>query len=74
MRTTLQLDDDILQAARSLARAENRTLGEVISALARNGLAPRPQEDTDQGFPVFSVPPDAPPITLETVQAALEDG
>ena len=39
MRTTLALDDDILAAARHLAERERKTVGEVISALARQGLA-----------------------------------
>jgi hypothetical protein len=38
MRTTLDIDDDILQAAKELARAENKTAGQVLSDLARNGL------------------------------------
>jgi hypothetical protein len=38
MRTTLDIDDDILAAARDLAKAEGKTMGEVISELARRGL------------------------------------
>ncbi|HSI46751.1 MAG TPA: CopG family transcriptional regulator [Ideonella sp.] len=38
MRTTLAIDDDVLAAARQLANREQRTLGEVISSLARRGL------------------------------------
>lgn len=38
MRTTLDIDDDILQAAKELARAENKTAGQVLSQLARKGL------------------------------------
>jgi hypothetical protein len=38
MRTTLDIDDDILQAAKELARAEKRTAGQVLSELARKGL------------------------------------
>jgi hypothetical protein len=38
MRTTLDIDDDILQAAKELARAENKTAGQVLSELARKGL------------------------------------
>lgn len=43
MRTTLSIDDDVLYAAKSLARREGRALGEVISDLARQALrAPAP--------------------------------
>ena len=39
MRTTLDIEDDVLQAARELAHREGSTAGRVISALARRGLA-----------------------------------
>jgi hypothetical protein len=43
MRTTLDIADDVLQAAKERARRENRTAGEVISELARAALtAPAP--------------------------------
>lgn len=73
MRTTLRIEDDVLRAAKSLADAEGRTVGEVISELARKGLAPRPQEATEGDFPVFSVPDNATPITPEMVRRAAED-
>ncbi len=38
MRTTVDLDDTVLAAARSLARARGITLGAAISELARRGL------------------------------------
>lgn len=41
MRTTLDIDDDVLQAARERARRERRTIGQVLSALARRGLTAR---------------------------------
>jgi len=73
MRTTLVIEDDVLKAARSLAEAEGKSVGEVISKLARRGLAPQRQEAIEGGFPVFSVTPEAKPITLEMVQRALEE-
>jgi hypothetical protein len=43
VRTTLYIDDDVLQAAKERARRERRTAGEVISELARIALtASRP--------------------------------
>lgn len=39
MRTTLEIDDDVLQAAKELAEARRTTAGRVISELARKGLA-----------------------------------
>ena len=38
MRTTLDIDDDVLQAAKELARRERKTAGRVLSELARRGM------------------------------------
>lgn len=38
MRTTLDIADDVLNAAKERARRENKTAGEVISELARRAL------------------------------------
>ena len=73
MRTTLTLDDDVLRAAKSIARTEGKSLGAVISEWIRRALAPRPQEAAEDGFPVFDVPADATPITLEMVHRGNED-
>ena len=40
MRTTLTIDDDVLSAARELAARQRKTVGEVISSLARQALMP----------------------------------
>lgn len=42
MRTTLDIADDVLQAAKERARRENKTAGEVISELARSALTATP--------------------------------
>ena len=42
MRTTLDIADDVLQAAKERARRENKTAGEVISELARAALTSPP--------------------------------
>ncbi len=38
MRTTLDIDEDILAAAKDLAKAEGKTMGQVVSELARKAL------------------------------------
>lgn len=38
MRTTLDIEDDILEAAKALARQTDRTAGAVLSDLARQAL------------------------------------
>jgi hypothetical protein len=74
MRTTLQIDDDVLAAARALARASDRSIGTVISELARRGLRPgAPEPGDDDGFPRFRVAVDAPPIDDDMVAAALDE-
>jgi hypothetical protein len=45
MRTTLDIDDDVLQAAKERAKREKRTAGEVVSALLRQALT-APVEST----------------------------
>jgi len=42
MRTTLDIDDDVLLAAKERARRENKTAGTVISELARAALTAPP--------------------------------
>lgn len=42
MRTTLDIDDDVLQAAKDRARREGKTAGQVISELARAALIAPP--------------------------------
>jgi hypothetical protein len=38
MRTTLDIDDDLLAAAKEIARSERTTAGEVVSRLLRRSL------------------------------------
>ncbi|HEY4027466.1 MAG TPA: antitoxin [Candidatus Dormibacteraeota bacterium] len=74
MRTTLNLDDDVLEAARAIAHTERRPIGVVVSDLVRRGLVPQQLRiDEEEGFPVFRVRPGTGPITDEMVQGALED-
>lgn len=68
MRTTLSIDDDILAAARALAEAQQRSLGEVISDLARKGLAPRQAAPAYRnGIRLMPVQPGATSATLALV-------
>jgi hypothetical protein len=69
MRTTVAIDDDVLEAARRLAAARDQSLGKVVSDLMRRGLAVRlPPSTREAGFPTFEVRDDSPPITLEDVK------
>jgi hypothetical protein len=48
MRTTLDIDDDVLQAAKEIATACGSTTGKVISDLVRKGMTP------DETYEVFN--------------------
>ena len=73
MRTTLQVDDDVFQAAKTLARSQRRSIGKVLSELARRGLQPAGKQTVHQGFPVFSVDANASPVCDDDIKAALDD-
>jgi len=49
MRTTLDIDDDVLQAAKERARRDKKTTGEVISELARSALTAPPHAAPARG-------------------------
>jgi hypothetical protein len=68
----LNIDQDVVTAARELASGEHRSLGSVISELARRGLTPARVESDDE-LPVIRVPAGTPPITPEMVRRALDE-
>ena len=65
MRTTVNLPDDVYEAARSVAVSKRVPLGEALAQLVRQGLNPPVEFNTRKAFPSFVVPSDAEPITLE---------
>ena len=68
MRTTLTIDDDVLAAAKGLAARQNKSLGEVISVLARTALkSPVTSRKTRNGVPLLPVRAGTAPVTLELV-------
>jgi len=77
MRTTLDIAEDVLLAAKELARRENKTAGQVISELARRGLqsgaaTPDPNED-DEFFGFRPLPQRGVIVTNEMVNRLLDD-
>jgi hypothetical protein len=48
MRTTLDIADDVLRAAKELARRQKKTAGEMISELARKGLRSAPSHEAKE--------------------------
>lgn len=74
MRTTLKLDEDVLAAARALAQQQDKTLGEVVSELARRGLVPAaPAPEYRNGIRLMPVRPDAKPMTLEEINVLRDE-
>ena len=71
MRTTLDIEDDVLQAAKELAQREGSTAGKIISTLARRGLnswPAKPKSDFGSRNGVPLLPSRGEVVTLERVQ------
>lgn len=74
MRTTLAIDDDVLAAAKEMAATERKSVGEVISALARQAMRPTVSGlKTRNGVPLLPVRPGAPRVTSELVRQLQEE-
>jgi hypothetical protein len=74
MRTTLAIDDDVLAAAREMASTERKSVGAVISVLARCALRPSATgRTTRNGVPLLPVHPGAPRVTSELVRQLQEE-
>jgi hypothetical protein len=67
MRTTVDLDEDVLLAAKEIARRRDVSIGKVLSDLARQALARPEPTTTRHGVPLFPVRPGAGVVTLELV-------
>ncbi len=73
MRTTLNLDDDVLEVLKQYAENRSIALGKAASDLLRRGLAAPVQTQIVHGFNTVVLPEDSPKVTSETVQRLLED-
>jgi hypothetical protein len=68
MRTTLDIDEDVLQSAKELASARGTTAGKVLSELARKGLMPEEAAKVRNGVPLLPRrPAGAPRLTMKLV-------
>jgi hypothetical protein len=67
MRTTVDLEEDVLLAAKEIARQQGNTLGRVLSDLARQALTQSKPVSAKHGLPQFPVQPDAGVVTLDLV-------
>ena len=73
VRTTLAIDDDVLTAAKAIAQQQRKSVGEVVSELARRALR-RPRAPASRnGIPLLPVSDPQAVVTLETVNALRDE-
>lgn len=74
MRTTLNLDEDVLLAVKERARRERRSAGDVLSELARQALTTRQSERSEEHFHGFRpLPPRGRPVSNAVIDMLRED-
>lgn len=74
MRTTLTLDDDILELAARQAKLRGVSLSKTVSDLLRRGLVSPTPSQKEGGIVVFQLPADSPPVTTEEVRRIEAEG
>jgi hypothetical protein len=67
MRTTLDLDLDVLQAAKEIGAARGVSAGQVVSELVRKALASPKAPKMRNGVPLLSRKAGSPPLTMAAV-------
>ena len=73
MRTTIDLDEDVLRVAKSLARERGQSIGRVISDLFRLALRPPTTEIQERnGVSLLPRRGEAQPVTSELVKELLD--
>lgn len=74
MRTTLDIDQDVLQAAKEIATNRGTTAGKVLSELARKGMSSGHASQMRNGVPLIPRRPEGSPRpTMETVNALRDE-
>ncbi len=75
MRTTLDIDDDVLAAVKELAEMRRKTAGQLLSDVVRDALIPRRHYRERNGVPIIQRPPGAPRriVTTADVRRLQED-
>ena len=73
LRTTLAIDDDVLAAAKAIAHQSNKTIGEVVSELARKALLPPLERRERNGVPLLPVRSPGVIVTLAMVNALRDE-
>ena len=73
MRTTLDIDPDVLAVARALAERRKVSIGVVISELARRSFSPTHEAGIRNGIRLFPVRAGSALATPELIKALLEE-
>lgn len=73
MRTTLDIADDVLAAAKAIAREQGKSAGAVVSELARNGLRRPIRVGSRNGVPILKVKNPETRVTLDTVNTLRDE-
>ena len=74
MRTTLDIDDELLLTVKEIAHQRKTTAGSVVSSLLRESLQPKSFEvEYEDGIPVLPRRPHGPMVTTELVNRLLHE-
>jgi hypothetical protein len=73
MRTTWNIDDDVLEEVKEYARARTMPAGEAATFLLKQSLRKPIGTRVENGFQVFDVPEDSPTLTQEHVQRLIDE-
>lgn len=72
MRTTINLDDDVVRVAKDYAAVKNLSLGAAVCDLVRKGIEALPPIRMRNGIAVLNLPAGSPVITSERVRDVLD--
>ena len=73
MRTTLAIADDVLAAAKAIARSQGKTVGDVVSELARRALQKERAPSQRNGVPLLPIQKPSVIVTLDVVNALRDE-
>lgn len=73
MRTTIDLDEDVLQAVKEYAEIRRITAGQALSRLVRKALEPKQKSGVRNGVPLIPYEPGRPILTMAKVNELRDD-
>jgi len=74
MRTTLEIEDEILLTVKAIAQQRKTTAGDVVSSLLRESLAPKNfKVEYRNGVPLLPRRPHGPVVTAEMIDRLADE-